>query len=439
MNKTELWIFFSYLLIIALITKPYSYSDNEGSRFNTIKSLVEHKTFAWNDLAYYYVTDDKILINGKLYSDKQPMFAFLSAPMYFLLYSLGITFDKYPGLVPYLLKVFIVGGATAYLLVLFYRILEKEEKEHLQEKTRLLLTLGLGFSTLLFTYATAFNTHSIVALLLFAAFVLFMKQQREEKTNLFWLGFLVGLAAAIDLVAGAFFILGYALYFFFLTKIENKKRLLFCLGILLPLALHFYFNYLILGNPFLPAYAYPQYYKDAGTWQNETNLPGFYTHSSFFALLKYTFHTTFGARGIFPYSPALFIGFLMLCFFVFKKKEIHYLPLFFAILGIIGYYSIYTSNYGGSSYGSRYLLPVIPILFYFCRDIFTNTVFSSQKWKFLFYCFLFFGFIIAFVGAFNPWVNHGEGLQSISFVASLHWDITYNSGIHYLLHWLGIA
>lgn len=464
-NKTKILLFISYLIIVALLTKPYSYGDNEGSRFNTIKALVEHKTFAWNELSYYYISDDKILVRGRVYSDKQPMFAFLSAPVYYLIYSFGITFDKYPGLTTYLLKMLIVGAATAFLLVLFYQLLEKEDEKKDREKigkiARILLTLTLGFSTLLFSYATTFNSHSITALLLFASFYLYIEiinKTKEstavERSYFFLFGLLLGLTVAIDMVVGVFFAVGFLFYFFFLEKIRFNSfkipfssKVLICIALLLPVILHSFFNYLILGNLFLPAYAFPQYYKDAGTWQNETNLPGFYNHASLTALLEYSFHSIFGARGFFSYSPALFFGFCFLCYSVFFIRKISALPILFATLGIFGYYLLYTNNYGGSSYGIRYLLPLTPILIFFCKDLFYNKVFYNDiscgskyinfaRVKLFFYLSILFGFIVALVGVFNPWTNHGSGIESISFVASLHLDIVYNTAIHYLLHWI---
>lgn len=427
MNKTEFAIFFFYLLIVALLTKPYSYGDNEASRFNTIMALVNYHTFAW--ITYVYNTEDYVLVDGKLYSDKPPVFAFLAAGVYFLFTKLGLTFETHLGLVPYLMKILIIGTTSAYLLVVFYRTLLL----HLTKKQALFLTSCLGFSTLLLTYSTAFNSHTVTALLLFWAVSLYLRYQNQnsEKINFFHFGFLLGLAAAFDIIVGFLFLLFFAFYFFFVKKISWNKKLLLCIGAALPVLLHFSFNFIIFGD-LLPAYAHPEYFEAAGTWQNQSNLPGFYNHASFKDLLVYTFHSTFGFRGLFSYTPLLFFGFCILFYKIFKEKESTLLPIAFAVIGIIGYYSIYTINYGGASYGSRYLLPLTPILLYFCLFIFLE----YPRWKPLFYVCIVFSFAVAVLGAINPWTNIGLGIHQIPILTNIDVHMTYNTAAHYILHYI---
>ncbi len=425
MNKTELVIFFFYLLIVALLTKPFTYGDNEASRFNTIRALVEYQTFAW--IFYIYNTEDYVLIDGKFYSDKPPVFAFLAAGVYLLLTKLGLTFETHLALVPYLMKVLVIGLTSAYLLVVFYRTLLL----HLPKKQAIFLTLCLGFATLLLTYATAFNNHTITALFLFWAVSLYIQYQRAEKMNFFLFGLFLGLAAAFDIIVGFLFLFFFILYFFFIKKITWKQNMALCIGAGLPVLLHFLFNFMIFGD-LLPAYAHPQYFEAAGTWQTKSNLPGFYNHASFKDLFVYTFHSTFGFRGLFSYTPILFFGFWILLFHVLKKKEMWLFPIFFSILAIIIYYSIYTVNYGGASYGSRYFLPLTPVLLFFCYAIFTD----YPRWKPLFYVCAIFSFVVAVLGAINPWTNIDSGIHQIPILTNIDVRMTYNTAAHYILNYL---
>ncbi len=369
-----------------------------------------------------------ILVDGKFYSDKQPLFAFLSAPVYFLLYSFGITFDAYPGLSTYLLKVLIAGTGTAYILVVFY----KEIQIVADKKFALLFTIALGFCTLLLSYATALNNHSITALFLFLAFVLFLRYQRTGTTNFFLLGFFLGLVAGLDLVAGFFFFVSLFFFFFFFKKISFQETKLFLFGAAIPFCVHLFLNALILGNPFLPAYAHPDYFAYEGSWQNETNLPGFYNHASLKALLLYSFNNLFGSRGLFSYTPALFFGFFFLLYCFFKKKDYSLLPILFAIIGILSYYCLYTVNYGGASYGSRYFLALTPILFYY------SVLFYCEfpQWKQVFFAALLFSFFVAVVGAFNPWTNTAEGIYAVPFITNLDYHYIYNTAAHYVIHFV---
>jgi len=418
--KTEWKIFWIYLIVIALITKPYVYGENEASRFNALAAIVEEHSLGWT--SRYFVTDDRIYINGKEYSDKPYALVLLAAPFYWVLYSFGIGFENSLGWSTYLLKVFVVGIPTAFLLVIFYRSLL------LEKKYKTILTLILGFCTLLFTYATTFNNHNISALFLFVAFLLHTK---KDKANLFFLGVFLGLGTALDVVIGIFFTIGFFSYYFFFAKTAFSEKAKLFFGFFLLFLLYMIPNYLIISNVFIPAYAHPEYYIAARTWQNQENLPGFYNHRSPGDLLLYTFHSTFGFRGFFSYSPVLFFGFCILLWKVWKKRDVSLLPLIFAIIATISYYCVYTINYGGSSYGSRYFIPLIPILIYFCADIFT----TLQKYKTLFYVLALISFLTALVGAFNPWANHAnEGMYAISFVVNFAHQYVYNTAGHYVLH-----
>lgn len=427
MNKTEFAIFFFYLLIVALLTKPYSYGDNEASRYNTIMALVHYHTFVW--VSYMYNTEDYVLVDGNISSDKPPVFAFLAAGVYFLLTKFGLTFETNLALVPYLMKILIIGTTSAYLLIIFYRALLL----YLPKKQALFLTLCLGFATLLFSYSTSFNSHTVTALFLFLAVSLYLRYQNQNsgKMNFFLFGFFLGLAAALDIIVGFLFLLFFAFYFFFVKKISWNKKLLLCIGAALPVLLHFSFNFIIFGD-LLPAYAHPQYFEAAETWQNQSNLPGFYNHASFKDLMVYTFHSTVGFRGLFSYTPILFFGICVLFCKVFKQKEAYLLPILFAIIAVIGYYCIYTVNYGGASYGSRYLLPLTPVLLFFCHALFTE----YPRWKPLFYVCVVFSFVVAVLGAINPWTNIGPGIHQIPILTNIDVHMTYNTAAHYILHYI---
>ncbi|MEK6921756.1 MAG: hypothetical protein AABX82_07755, partial [Nanoarchaeota archaeon] len=429
MTKKEFFLFFFYLLIVALMTKPFTYGHNEGSRFNTIRGIVEAHSLAW-ETEIIYTTEDRVLINGKLYSDKPPVFALLAAIPYYFLYKTGFTFVAQAAFAPYFMKLLVVAIPTGIFLIFFYRTLQKKT----EEKYAFFLTICLGFGTLLFTYSTAFNNHNLTAFTLFAAFVLYMRAASGEKINYFLFGFLLGSTIALDIITGALFTVFFGIYLFFVRKIPYHHKLFLVLGCAIPVALHLVLNFMIFGD-LLPAYAHPQYYIDAQTWQNESNLPGFYNHASLWALFVYTFHSTLGFRGLFSYTPILLFG----LWFLYRKavtkyfnfdKESMFLSVLAGVIGVIAYYCFYTINYGGASYGSRYLLPLTPILLYFCIDVFKEDV--SQKWRYAFYFCAALSFVIAFTGSFNPWTNIGEGLHAIPFFTNLSVTALYNTAGHYV-------
>ncbi len=428
MTKKEFFLFFFYLLVVALVTKPFTYGHNEGSRFNTIMGIVELHSLAWNP-EFTYTSEDKVLIDGKLYSDKPHVFALLAAIPYYFLYKIGFSFVAQEGLTPYVMKLLVVALPTGIFLIFFYRTLQRKTAE----RHAFFLTLCLGFGTVVFSYSTAFNNHNLTAFTLFAAFVFYLNAISGENVNYLFFGFLLGLTIALDIITGALFTVFFGISLFFVKKIPYHHKVFLIIGCAVPFAFHLILNFMIFGD-LLPAYAHPQYYIDAQTWQNETNLPGFYNHASVWALLVYTFHNTLGFRGLFSYTPILLFGLWFLWIRIVKKKEVLLVPVFLGIIGVIAYYCLYTINYGGSSYGSRYLLPLTPILLYFCIDLFQEEI--SQKLRYVFYFCALISFVIAFAGAFNPWTNVGEGLHAIPIYTNLNIAMTYNSIIHYAIYYL---
>lgn len=428
MERKEWLLFFTYVLIVALITKPFSYGDNEGSRYNTIRAIVETHSLSWNDVLNAYKTGDKIVVDGKIYSDKPPLFALVSAIVYFVLYKFGILLSESQFTVTLVLKIIMNGVTTAILLILFYR----ETKIILEEKKAFLLALILGFGTLLFSYATSLNNHTMTALFLFWAFTLTLKYWRTKTTNFFLLGLFLGIVAGLDLITGLLFLFVLVLPLLLQNHPTKTAFMLLAIGWLLPMSIYMYANYTIIGNPVLPAYAFPQYFNYEGSWQNSSNLPGFYNHQTLWDLLVYSFHMTFGARGLFSYAPVLLFGLFFLGKSAFQKKEIQNLAVFAGILFVISYFCLYTSNYGGSSYGARYLLPLTPILLYYASPIFAE----KKSVRYLFYGAVVLSVVVAFVGALNPWINHYPGWYSISFY--INWTmgktLFYNTVIHYILH-----
>src|SRR3954470_11432988 len=137
------WIVLAAAALAAVTARPYAGAWNDGSRLATVESLVDRHTFAIDESIYLtpaaaarppydpantlvakYGTLDKLLIDGRYYSDKSPVPAALMAGPYQLwrwaggppaadrpdLFALGLTW-LFAG-VPYVLAVWAVGRAT---------------------------------------------------------------------------------------------------------------------------------------------------------------------------------------------------------------------------------------------------------------------------------------------------------------------------------------
>src|SRR5687768_10760158 len=78
-------------LVASLGCRPYAGSWNDASRLATVESLVDRQTLSIDDSLFVRGpagTRDKLLIDGRFYSDKSPVPAILMAGPYWLWRSL---------------------------------------------------------------------------------------------------------------------------------------------------------------------------------------------------------------------------------------------------------------------------------------------------------------------------------------------------------------
>ncbi len=221
----------------------------------------------------------------------------------------------------------------------------------------------------------------------------------------------------------------YIFYLFLLDILKIKTKWIY------------FYLFLFLLNPFLNYYAF------------ETRM---YILFAFFGLLSYysfwrrrsQLYLLSSLAGLYSHYFMILVIFTqgLFIFFTnaFRKKEIQTLAILFGIISVVSYYCLYTNNYGGSSYGARYVLALTPILLYYAAPILEQNDANKQKKAavYLFYAAAIFSFVIAFLGALNPWINTGTGFDSISFFAnlSLGKSLFYNTTGHYILHfWFGIG
>ena len=209
-NRPQIIIFASVLLFLAIFTHNKIFlAGNDASRFAQIEALVDlHQTNI--DGSKYSWTIDRVTLEGKDYSNKPPSISIVGSGIYFVLKNLfGWTFQKNEALLVYLLTLLIVGLSTAWLASRFYSSLEMHK--NIQHNIRVLATIALATGTILTSFSTTFNNHTVAAALIFAAFCDAMAQKS------FRTGIWISLALCVDVVPGALFIPFLALVLF------NKK------------------------------------------------------------------------------------------------------------------------------------------------------------------------------------------------------------------------
>jgi hypothetical protein len=402
-NKREKAIFYScavfLFLLIAILTKSdVTMAGNESSRFGTIQALAEQNTFAINHTAFQSV--DKIVINGKFYSDKPLPLMVVHGMMYKLIAALsGISFNTHYYLSIFLINLLGIGLLNIVLFILFFKRLCRDSEAPFISK--IFLSVSLLTSTLLLSYGISMNNHTPAALLLWA---LFMQLMDYPGKNTALAAFLIGITAGgmfdLDIPTGGMFGLA-AFAIVLLTSEERKltKTAVYSIGGLLPIMVMGSINYIAFGR------IMPQYFGAGGTYSPDMAWP---------VSVSYFTDILFGGRGFFSYMPAMLFVIPVLLFNrkIFKNRVESIILL--TVVTVILFYGMFTNEYGGWAYGFRYLIPVIPVIWYFIAREYAPKIHSWQYGALV--ILILWGVVTSYVGAYNRWCNCYERERTPPFV-----------------------
>ncbi len=400
------WLILGVLvLIMAAVTKNHVASWNDASRMAVVESIVERGTLII-DRSSFVGTGDKVFFRGHFYSDKPPMLSVIGAAMYWFLHQCGISLSGSAGKGYYWITLLTIGLGWLLCVCCFYLALSLVQ---IKEKYRILLTLSLGLGTIFFPWSTVFNNHSIAASLLFVGFY-FLLQARFSgggKHRLFFSGLFFSLAGVID-VPSALFYAGFIIYIVF-EKSLRKDISYFCLPLLVTALPAVVLNFLITGD-FIPAEIHRQAWIYPGSpWIWGAGLSGFELNRGSF-LAEYSFNALIGSRGFFLYDPLFLLSGYCLWVEIYCKKRFYKEAIVVGAVSIVImlYYLLTTSNYGGWSYGVRWLVSLIPITAFFLYNFFERM--KSFK-RIVFSVFLLISVAVSSVGLINPWARcaGGEG------------------------------
>jgi hypothetical protein len=431
-------LFAAFFLLWALLTKVHTHSWQEESRMATVQTLIEQGTFII-DHTEFNRTGDKVFIAGHFYSDKPPLLSVMAAGAYSILHRVfGLTLD--PTIcVPaddaaacraftpsgvrftafYWLTLIFVGGSASLLVVLFWRAMLQAGAGGVLATA---LALALGLASPIAPYSIVFAGHVPAALCLFAGFMLLISwrhsEERPEQNSVkskntpgnepagsgwkfFWAGFLISLAANIDLTL-AIFIIAFGLWMLF----ARRRRLLpYLLGAIVPFALSAAINYWAAGT-IVPLYFDPKAYDFVGTVLNTTvgGTNGFY---SLEFGLRYTYDMFVGQRGVFSFTPMLIFAVIGLGLATRQRQQRSL--AFTVLLGslVFAAYLIFrTDNFGGLAWGTRWFVPLIPVWWYFARDaygVMRNGTARAAVWHLLFWGAVLISFLTAAQGLHDAW------------------------------------
>ena len=370
-----------------------SISGNEATRFAVIEAVGEQNVFHINFTQFRSV--DRIIRDGKVYSDKPLPLAWSVGILHKIIHNFtGLNFKDNYHLLIYIYN-FIAGGlVNALIFIWLFDQLRRYRKGAVQEKFLIALSAVMG--SWLLSYSVTVNNHTPAALAFLGWFIVLGKFSRKPALSTAVItGLAAGAVAAYDLPTGFFTgaVNVFALYF--ANRRCWKSALAGAAGSAAVAIFITGLNYYAYGTV-MPLYI---------AYGGGTYTPGTGNKNHF----GYAFEALLGYRGLFSYQPFLLLAVPGLWSMRKKLKTPEISALAASLLCII-FYLVMTNEYGGAAYGFRYLIPVIPVLWYFA-----GIWLLEQRSRFI-WCIaavmILWGVVSSLAGAYAPFCLAFEGYRS---------------------------
>jgi hypothetical protein len=404
-----------FLLLWALLTHSHVNSWNDASRLATAEALVHQGTWAIENTSFIQRTADYISWNGHFYSDKPPMLPFLTAGVYAVLHhGLGISFDfsgwcdpvsspcacfallcpQAPDWAYYVVTLVLIGLPSVLMLALFYRSTAFFD---LPNALALPLTGALGLGTMVFPYSLVFNNHIPTGAALMLGFYALLQARTGKGAPERWLvtaGLATALAFTFDLLVAPFLAAFLAVALF-----RHRLRVwAFVVGALIPLVLLAILDLWLLGDP-LPPSMHPAGFDYPGS-AFATTLTG---NTPSTDVLGHGVEMFFGERGLLTLNPVMALPLFGLGALLCQRRHRLWgetVAVASACAVVALSLIVFTPGFGGVSYGTRWLLDVTPVLFFFaaCPRLYRPVV-----GRLLVGLLAFVSILSAWQGALSPW------------------------------------
>jgi hypothetical protein len=344
-----------------------------------VESLVDRGTFAIDDSIFVRVppenppypaalpdlvrrgTQDKLLIDGRWFSDKPPVPALFLAGIYGALkLTAGVAAAARPGLFCRVLTILSSGLAYGAAVALLFHL---AGRIGLRLPLRLALAGSLGLSTLALPYTRHVNNH---ILLLGVSMALIVVLQGDEGSpgpmRLLAAGALAGAAYTLDLGIGPVILAA--------TTVSSATRRwpslspgaagLVLLGALPWVVLHHALNFAI-GGTLAPANSVLAHLNWPLSPFNARNATGTYQHASLTDFGIYSLSLLFGKRGFVVHDLPLFLPLAGLPILM-RRSSPHRPAAIFCLVFLSGgwlVYALFSTNSSGECASIRWFVPLL--------------------------------------------------------------------------------
>lgn len=369
-------------------------SANDRSRWLAIRALVEHGTFAIDQVLEEPTWDTIDMVqhrglDGQLhqYSSKPPLLYVLLAGEYWLINkATGATLGTHPYAIGRAMLFTINIIPMAIMLLMIAALAERFGKT---DWGRLFVVAVASFGTMLSAFAVVLNNHLVAAVAVSIALYAWARIRHDGDTRGRWFllaGLMAAFTAANELPALAFLVfLGLML----LLRHRRETLIWFTPAAAVVMAAFFITNY-IAHNDLRPPYAHRnadkpgtsaqhnddwyryEYTVNGRTRQSYWNSPGGLDVGEP-SIANYTFHCLVGHHGLFSMTPVWVLSMLGGCYWLARRadlfgidpqRELAALVLSLTIICLVFYLGLRPQvdrNYGGNTNGLRWLFWFAPL------------------------------------------------------------------------------
>jgi hypothetical protein len=424
-EKRWLWAGRAVVLAAAVVAlasaRPFAGGWYDGSRLALIEVLGERGTFAIDDsffvkpppveagrpmpyaseplLLNLLGTQDKLLIDGRFYSDKPPVLGVLMAQLYRVwLAAGGPTAAERPDL---FCRLFTVLTSGVGFVVAVWCVWRLALVLGLRAHWAAVLTFAFAFATVGPVYTQFANNHAAglgpAAALCVA---LASAGERPRWTWLVLIGTLGGFTYTFDLGLGPALMV--ALFAYVAVVYRARGVLLAGLGALPWLLAHHWYNYAV-GGTFLPANSVPEYLAWPNSPFDAKSMTGGFKHKPL-RLIGYSADMLFGRKGFFLHNLPLLLapGGAVIVWLANRaaRPAVAFAAGWAALSWLV--YATQSSNMSGMCVSVRWFVPLLAPGFWIIGMVLRD----APRYRLDFLWLTAFGAVIAFLNCtLGPWTT----------------------------------